>query len=163
MGQCYRTYLAIKPPCHQVSCVRGSPFFRTLMLAAGLLLAGWGILHLANASGASRPASPVIGPASAEAAPCGFGLKLSAAAELVELKGRDGRVLFRREQSGGPFTGMIALDATDPVVFVTVRWKDPEEGNRFAKLTLEPAGRPTLTHFFEASGTIEDVWELPTE
>ncbi|OYV05903.1 MAG: hypothetical protein CFE26_09125 [Verrucomicrobiales bacterium VVV1] len=143
--------------------MRGSPFLRTLMLVAGLLLAGWGILHLANASGTSEPSTPVIGPVSGEAAPCGFGLKLSAEAEVVELKGRGGRVLFRREQSGGPFTGMIAMDAAEPVVFVTVKWKDSTEANRFAKLTLEPAGKPTLTHFFEAPGTIGDIWELPDE
>lgn len=133
------------------------------MLAGGLLLAGWGILHLANASGTSGTSTPVIATSSGEAAPCGFGLKLSAVAEVVELKGRGGRVLFRREQSGGPFTGMIALDAAEPVVFVAVKWKDATVANRFAKLTLEPAGKPTLTHFFEAPGTIEDVWELPNE
>jgi hypothetical protein len=132
------------------------------MLAAGLLLAGWGILDLANVSASpqGRVPKPVPGVSSA----CGFGLKLSAVAELVELKGRDGRVLFRSEGSGGPFSGMIALDDTDPQVYVTVKWKEATtEGGRFAKLTLEPAGKPTLTHYFEAPGTIEDVWELPGE
>jgi hypothetical protein len=144
--------------------VRGSPFFRTLMLGVGLLLAGWGILHLAGASAVS-PSEDAVGlKASSERERCGFGLKLSAVAELVELKGRGGRVLFRHENSGGPFTGMIDLDGEDPVAFVTVRWKETSrEGTSFAKLTLEPAGKPTLTHYFEAPGTIEDVWELPTE
>ena len=132
------------------------------MLAVGLLLAGWGILKLANVSAVPQGQMPATPPGVGSA--CGFGLKLSAVAELVELKGRDGRVLFRHEGSGGPVTGMIALDATDPQVFVTVKWKETTvEGARFAKLTLEPVGKPTLTHYFEAPGTIEDVWELPSE
>jgi hypothetical protein len=134
------------------------------MLAVGLLLAGWGILHLANAAASPPlPGSSVVR-AYGEAPPCGFGLKLSAVAEVVELKGRDGRVLFRREHSGGPFTGMIALDAVDPAVFVMVKWQDATgEADGFAKLSLEPPGKPTVTRYFEAPGTIEDVWELPGE
>ncbi len=134
------------------------------MLAVGLLLAGWGILHLANASASSPPTDTAMARAPGEAPPCGFGLKLSAVAEVVELKGRNGRVLFRREHSGGPFTGMIALDAVDPAVFVTVKWQDANgEADGFAKLSLEPAGKQTVTRYFEARGTIEDVWELPGE
>ncbi len=134
------------------------------MLGVGLLLAGWGILHLARASSTPRPEGLVGVKTSVERATCGFGLKLSAVAEVVELKGREGRVLFRQQNSGGPFTGMVDLDADDPVVFVTVKWKDAaREGTSFAKLSLEPVGKPTLTHYFEAPGTIEDVWELPTE
>lgn len=128
------------------------------MLASGLLLAGWGLLHLANASPPTPMLETKAQPGMAVA--CGFGLKLSDVAESVELSARDGRVLFHREHSGGPFIGMIQLDTVDPAVFVKVRWQDAvREGDRFVKLTLEPAGKPTLTHYFEAPGTIEDVWE----
>lgn len=134
------------------------------MLGVGLLLAGWGILHLARASAVSPSEKTDVLKASVERERCGFGLKLSAEAELVELKGRGGRVLFRQENSGGPFAGMVDLDAEDPVVFVAVKWKETSrEGSTFAKLALEPAGKPTITHYFEAPGTIDDVWELPTE
>ena len=132
------------------------------MLAVGLLLAGWGMLNLARAGAKPQERDASVGHAVSEASPCGFGLKLSAVAEVVELKGRDGRVLFRRENSGGPFTGMIQLDDVDPVVFVKVSWKEATSGGEhFAKLTLEPSGKPTLNRYFEAAGTIEDVWELP--
>lgn len=132
------------------------------MLLLGLSLSGWGILRLANAPAKLQGSLGHPVELSAESKPCGFGLKLSSVAELVELKGRDGRVLFHHGHSGGPFAGMIALDGADPVVFLTVKWAEPEGGSeRFAKLTLEPAGKPTLSHYFEAPGTIEDVWELP--
>jgi hypothetical protein len=132
------------------------------MLAVGLLLAGWGMLNLARAGVKPQLQDTSVMQAASESAPCGFGLKLSAVAELVELKRRDGRVLFRHENASGPFTGMIQLDAVDPVVFVTVTWKEATSGgDYFAKLTLEPAGKPTLSHYFEAAGSIEDVWELP--
>lgn len=131
------------------------------MLAAGLLLAGWGILHLAGSSAPLQQAAPIADRPAGEAQPCGFGLKLSAVAESVELKARNGRVLFQQQQTRGPFTGMLALDETDPVVFVTLKWKDStDRGDHFARLTLEPAGKPTITRYFEAPGTIEDVWEL---
>lgn len=134
------------------------------MLAIGLMLAGWGVLHLARASAKPQAQGTKPTPVPGAVSTCGFGLKLSAVAERVELKGRDGRILFQSEQSSGPFTGMITLDQTDPAVFVSVKWKEPAaSGDHFAKLTLEPAGKPTLTHFFEAPGAIEDVWELPAE
>lgn len=48
-------------------------------------------------------------------------------------------------------------------IFLTVRWKNPVAAgeHRFAKLVLEPAGKPTITHVFDADGDIDDVFELP--
>lgn len=133
------------------------------MLALGLLLAGWGLLHLANAPVAVQSGQAIAPTASRQTAPCGFALKLSAAAEVVELLGPGRRLLFHQDGGGGPFVGMFELELVDPVVFIAVKWKDGAENGHFAKLTLEPAGKPTLTRFFEASGTINDVWELPGE
>lgn len=134
------------------------------MLLAGLVLAGWGMLRLAHAPGRAAAGTGTTAPTSAEALSCGFGLKLSAEAELVELRGRDGKLLFRREHSAGPFTGLFALDVQDPAVFVKVTWKPGQAaGSRFVRLSLEPAGKPTLTRYFEARGDIDDVWEPSSE
>jgi hypothetical protein len=56
--------------------------------------------------------------------------------------------------------GAFTPDVLSPAIFVTIRWAEPGEGNRFAKLTLEPPGKPTRVRYFEAAGDLEDVWEL---
>ena len=140
--------------------MRGSPFLRTLLLAGGLLLAGLVLWRLTREpSGTVHSLVPEHEPI-ATAPPCGFELKLSARAESVELKNRDGRVLFQTGRTSGPLLGKFMPDVIDPAIFVTIRWTDAGEGNRFAKLTLEPPGKPTQVRYFEAAGDLEDVWEL---
>jgi len=143
--------------------VRGSPFLRTLLLAGGLLLAGFVLLRLTRKPAMETARRPVAEAAPSAVRRCGFELKLSAVAEAVELKARDGRVLFRSGRTPGPLLGSLDLTAGDPAVFVAIRWADAGEGNHFAKLTLEPPGKPTRVRFFEARGDLEDVWELPSE
>jgi hypothetical protein len=140
--------------------VRGSPFLRTLLLAGGLLLAGLVLWRLTREPRETvRPLGPEHEPIAAAPA-CGFELKLSARAESVELKNREGRVLFQAAQTAGPLLGKFMPDVIDPAIFVTIRWADGGEGNHFAKLTLEPPGKPTRVRYFEAAGDLEDVWEL---
>ena len=140
--------------------MRGSPFLRTLLLAGGLLLAGLVLWRLTREPReAIRPVQPEHEPI-ATAPPCGFELKLSARAESVELKNREGEVLFQTTRTAGPLLGKFMPDVIDPAIFVTIRWADSSAGNRFAKLTLEPPGKPTLVRYFEAAGDLEDVWEL---
>jgi len=144
--------------------VRGSPLFRTLLLAGGLLLAGWGMLRFGGTAVAKVQAAPTTQAESGPAATTGFALKLSAPASSVELKDREGRTLFRAG-SADPLVGMIALASADPAVFVSIHWQaaPPAGLNHFAKLSLEPAGKPTLVRYFETAGDLDDVWELPAE
>ncbi|MGC4015268.1 MAG: hypothetical protein QM755_12240 [Luteolibacter sp.] len=143
--------------------MRGSPLIRTLLLVGGLLLAGWGMLHFGGASATPSSSTPNT-VAISSTSRAGFAVKLSAPAESLELKDRAGRVLFHGGSSD-PDTGMIDLNTQDPVVYIAVRWKEaPPAGlNHFAKLTLEPSGKPTQVRYFEAPGDLDDVWELPVE
>ncbi|MBK1880903.1 hypothetical protein JIN85_00670 [Luteolibacter pohnpeiensis] len=61
--------------------------------------------------------------------------------------------------------GTIDLDPENPTIFLTVQWKSlpPDGAHRFAKLTLEPAGKPTIEHVFDAPGDIDDLFELPLQ
>ena len=140
--------------------MRGSPFLRTLLLAGGLLLAGlvlWRLTREPAVAVSSRPAEQ----APPAAVRWGFELKLSSAAESVELKSGSGGMLLRSSRTTGPLLGSLDFDATDdPVVFISIRWAGSGEGNHFAKLTLEPPGKPTQVRYFEAAGDLEDVWEL---
>ncbi len=143
--------------------MRGSPLFRTLILAISLLMAGFGLNHLIAAkptttpippkdSGASTPTSSLITP---------FELRLSASADSITLEGADGPQTI--DPSRSPITGRIALDPGNPTIALAIRWKSaPAPGDyRFAKLILMPPGRETSTHIFDATGDIDDFIELP--
>ena len=143
--------------------MRGSPLFRTLILAISLLMAGFGLNHLIAAkptvspippkdSGASTPATSLITP---------FELRLSASADSITLEGADGPQTIDPTRS--PITGRIALDPANPTIALAIRWKSaPAPGEyRFAKLVLMPPGRDTSTHIFDATGDINDFIELP--
>jgi len=59
--------------------------------------------------------------------------------------------------------GSLHLNAGNPYVSISVQWRNPPsvDEQRFAKLILEPAGKPTFTHVFDSSGDIDDLLELP--
>jgi hypothetical protein len=143
--------------------VRGSPLFRTLILAISLLMAGFGLNHLIAAKPTTTPVSPKDsappGPTSSLNIP--FELRLSASADSITLEGADGPQTIDPTRS--PITGRIALDPANPTIALAIRWKSaPAPGEyRFAKLVLMPPGRETSTHIFDATGDIDDFIELP--
>ncbi|WAC17902.1 hypothetical protein OVA24_11670 [Luteolibacter sp. SL250] len=83
--------------------------------------------------------------------------RLTFSAETAEVKLSAGDQPPVSELSG------ILEAAPQAPLFLSVRWKSPAAAgeHRFAKLVLEPAGRPTITHVFDAEGDIDDVFELP--
>ena len=132
--------------------VRGSPLLRSLFILLSLVATGFG---LANLTGGRQSTAPTITdrPAvSRSSLPTPYRLTLSAAGDIVLDPGNLAST-----------TGDITLDPANPHVILTVRWKEkPQPGFRhFAKLTLEPPGRPTVTHVFEAAGDIDELFELP--
>ncbi|MFD0894431.1 hypothetical protein KBB96_06575 [Luteolibacter ambystomatis] len=148
----------------EAALVRGSPLFRTLLLAGGLLLVGWGMLHFADTADADLPNEPTGAHEAARISRTGFALKLSSPAASVDLRNRAGLTLFHGNASE-PLVGMVALDESDPAIFIHVQWASapPAGMNHFAKLSLEPSGKPTLVRYFETAGDLDDVWELPAE
>lgn len=127
----------------------------------GLLLAGWGLLRF-RTSGTPAAELREAEPEAVVNVRYGFSLVLSEPAERIELTDRTGARLFAGGQSG-PLSGMLELPQ-DGAIFVTIHWSnEPAAGEtHFAKLTLEPPGKPSLVRYFEAPGDIEDVWELPS-
>lgn len=89
-----------------------------------------------------------------------FRLQLSAPASTVEIDGGNGALPVSLEG----LSGTLETDPANPVVMLTVKWREaPETGElRFAKLILEPAGKETITHVFDAAGDIDDIVELPS-
>lgn len=139
--------------------MRGSPILRTLLTALCLALAAlplWRMTH-------TRPV-PVAGipdvSATETAVTVPFQLQLSAAAKRVVLRDEADKVLW---ESSAAVDGMV--EATWPRlprnVQLQVDWVTPGAPRYFAKLRLDPPGRETLTHVFDASSDLDDLWELP--
>ena len=99
-------------------------------------------------------------PAVAKTTAVPYRLLLSAPAASVEIDGGKGPVTVPADS----LSGTIELDAANPAVAVSVRWKGPAAAgeHRFAKLTLEPAGRDSFVHVFDGEGEIDDIVELPS-
>jgi hypothetical protein len=131
-------------------------------MAIALVIAGFGLVRLT----AQRPAAatlPPPPPATASGTVEGsFHLLLSApAAELLVSTGRD-------EWKGAAVAdatagGLLKFDKANPQISLIVRWAGPAEtgGHRFAKLTLELPGKPTITHVFDSPGDLDEFLELP--
>jgi hypothetical protein len=111
----------------------------------------------------SRPV-PVVGipdaTATETAVTVPFQLQLSAAARRVVLRDEADTVLW---ESSAAVDGMV--EATWPRlprnVQLQVDWVTPGAPRYFAKLRLDPPGRETQTHVFDASSDLDDLWELP--
>jgi len=59
--------------------------------------------------------------------------------------------------------GKLSHRPEDRLISLRIRWKTPPSTGetRFAKLTLDPSGKPTITHVFDSTGDIDDILELP--
>lgn len=139
--------------------MRGSPFLRTLIVLAALLVTGLALARLT----AERPreteleevdASPET-PATVKKAT--YELILSGTAKEVSLGG--GAAPTTATNSTGPLTGSLEISGEMPVISLNVKWAEQAPGHRFAKLRLEIPGKPTLEHVFDAAGDIDDIWE----
>ena len=140
--------------------MRGSPWFRTLIVAALLGVAAWGIASLtaerSRAISVTKP-TPTSTDASASTIPTRFHLTLSAMAEAVVIE-LDGAT-HRLELSDHRATGTLQIEGPRPTIFLTVRWTEKSTTPKFAKLTLEPQGWPTRQQTFDGRGNLDEVWE----
>jgi hypothetical protein len=139
--------------------VRGSPLLKSILVLIALVVAGFGLMRLTNI----RPT--VSAPSSVDTTapiPASTGkslpYRLILSAETSEILISSGNESPLRETSG-----RLLLPSEHPTINLVVRWKtQPAPGeHRFAKLILEPAGKPTITHVFDAAGDIDDILELP--
>jgi hypothetical protein len=128
------------------------------MILLCLAVSGFGLLRLtATPPTAGRSLAKEQAEASVTAADLPYRLVLSAEASVIQIASGDEPPLTEA-------TGRLRPQPSDSkVVRLVVRWKNPPAAGeqRFAKLILEPAGRPTLTHVFDAAGDIDDILELP--
>ncbi|MFT3992048.1 MAG: hypothetical protein QM680_11620 [Luteolibacter sp.] len=135
--------------------MRGSPLIRFFFIALALVATGFGLLRVTAAKTAEVSPTPTVSKSEKNTAEIPYRLQLSAPASAVEISTGISQT--------ADLSGKLTLDSANPQVFLIVKWQNPPAAGelRFAKLTLEPAGQPTLTHTFDASGDIDDLLELP--
>jgi hypothetical protein len=142
--------------------VRGSPLLRFFVLTIALTATGLGLMRVTSAGKTPNPARPAL-PAEPAATPpqtVPFRLILSSPASFVEI---DSGKKVNPSVTAGALSGKIEMDPENPQIGLIIRWKNPiaPGEHRFAKIILEPPGKATFTHTFDAVGDLEDFIELP--
>lgn len=141
--------------------VRGSPIFSSLLLAIALLATAAGLARVtASKAPAPMPVAQDTGNSPADVTAIPYRLVLSAPAAEVTF---DSAVSIKPSDDRSPLVGTLVLDSKNPAIGLTVKWKTPPPvgAHGFARLTLEPPGKDSITHVFDSSGDIEDFIELP--
>ena len=138
--------------------MRGSPLVRSVAYAIALAVTAICLGHITSAKPAAAPV--LVTPETPVSPAINFELSLSAAAsEIIVDTGK----VQKLDPDHPPFSGTLVLDSGNPRVALRVIWKTPPTAgeHRFAKLSIEAPGQPTIVHVFDAAGDIDDVFELP--
>jgi len=141
-----------------ISCVRGSPLIRTVLVLLALVVSGIGFARLTD-RGEKVPdnlGDRGLPETEKSEVTARYFLSLSSEASSVSLAGKS-----IEPDATGAFTGTLDIDIHAPVVFLEVKWKQDGGSRRFAKLVIEAPGEETFTHVFDAPGDIDDFVELP--
>lgn len=143
--------------------MRGSPLIRVTLVLLAIAACGIGLAMLTTTPPATAPngALPPATPAS-DHIEVPFDLVLSHPARSIRLDPGIEAKALDLPAGPGPHHGLLALDPAHPVIFIDIEWADPttQGSHRFTKLTLEPPSQPTLTHTFDSTGPLSDVWEF---
>lgn len=139
--------------------MRGSPLIRSFLVFIAVALIGVSLTWLGGGHSSPPPAPPKQRLPDSHNLATPFVLSLSAPAKSVLLESAGKSLELQPDQQ--IISGTLSIDDQYPTVFITVKWKSSNPGPHFAKLTLEPPSRPTLTRTFDAPGELSDVWELP--
>lgn len=145
-----------------LSCVRGSPLFRTFLILVVIAASGFLFVRMTAAPKAEVRDVPVHDSvATAEdAIVAKVYLTLSGKPIMADVQGT-GLWMALEETATGTFTGEVVIDGESPLLSVRVDWLEKGESHRFAKLVVEAPGKKTFTRVFDAPGDIDDFVELP--
>lgn len=150
-----------------LSCVRGSPLLRTILVLGVLCISALGFVKLTREGGKAVGLEVVSGlgkegkneEGGERMIPAKVRLTLSCMAGYVEVSAGEERMRGALDDNGS-FLGELNIDPENPVVFVKVSCI-PQVGRNFAKLVVDAEGQETFTHVFDAEGDIDDFVELP--
>ena len=112
------------------------------------------------------PAKPAAAAITEQASATPFVLELSKPAKSVRIETLDGRPLARPDcGSSTTLAGTFALPASASQISLRIVWQEPATAGKpapagFARLTLDPPGKPTISHIFISARDLDDIWEL---
>jgi hypothetical protein len=143
------------PGLRHLSAVRGSPLLRSILILLALAASSLGLVRLTNSQ--SAPVAPVR-KSQPPVSPTNLPYRLVLSAEAAEIS-----IAADPQPPLNQAAGTLTTDSKNPVISLIIRWKTPLSAGeqRFAKLILDPPGKPTITHVFDSSGDIDDILELP--
>lgn len=138
--------------------MRGSPLLKSIFVLLALVVSAFGLMRLTHAKPQATGTPPATSHPTPPAATKTLPYRLILSAETTEIRISAGDEAPLSEPSG-----RLSMPSDHPLIHLIVRWKsEPAAGeHRFAKLILEPAGKATITHVFDAAGDIDDILELP--
>ena len=91
-----------------------------------------------------------------------FSLVLSAPTTEIRLLDPQGTLLYEGKFPTAQTEINGVLAALPEIIHLNVQWQSIAETQHFfAKMRLDVPGKDTLTHVFDASTHIDDIWELP--
>lgn len=148
-----------------ISCVRGSPLLRTVLVLLALVASGIGFARLTDrraevAKILDNPRSEAFSKTMKPAIEAKVFLTLSGPATSVKIDGYRGAVDLG-DAGDGIYSGTVSLDPDSKILLVNVKWAEEAKGRCFAKLVVEAKYKETFTHVFDAPGDIDDFVELP--
>lgn len=148
-----------------ISCVRGSPLVRTILVLLALVASGIGFARLTGIRAEAprilgKPVSEDTSDTMKPALEAKVFVTLSGPATSVKIDGYRGAVDLG-EPVDGIYSGTVSVAPDSKVLLLTVKWADEAKGRCFAKLVVEAKHRETFTHVFDAPGDIDDFVELP--
>lgn len=145
-----------------ITCVKGSPIIRSLLILILLVASGFGFLRLtAENSEVNVPqVSENLPDTQQKGISARYFLTLSAEASEVLLDAGFGKTPALKS-SGSEFQGSLEIPSEAALIDLKIVWADETVDHRFAKLVIEAEGQKTFTHVFDSDGPIEDFVELP--
>ena len=145
--------------------MRGFPLIRTLVVLIWLTVSAVALVKLTSRTAPPREHGNLkvaVIKDSGEKVPV-TGYSISVSSEMSELLINGQNQLIKDMSPSAGLHGSLPSSDNPNVVTLLIRWKNPPliTERRFARLTIHPPGKPTITHVFDAAGDIDDILELP--
>jgi len=145
--------------------VRGFPLLRSLVILIWLTVSAVALVKLTGRTAPPEEHGNLkieVIKDSGEKVPV-IGYSISVSAEMSELLLNGQNQLIKDQPASASISGRLPQTDNPQVVTLQIRWKTPPSTaeRRFARLTIYPPGKPTISHVFDSAGDIDDILELP--
>lgn len=143
--------------------MRGSPLLRTLLLLIVVGATAIGLRILTGPAITPFPAKQAIPTPAGHSSVTPFVLELSKPAKSVNIETLDGKQLAHPAcDVSAVLAGTIELPSKASHIALRVIWQETSFPTHpgFVRLTLEPPGKPTISHVFISGRDVDDIWEL---